>query len=180
MYKKAHKKIRVNTEEFSRNSTGEIMNSEIPNITSVNIVDENHIIIDSKEYIILDKVALDYLELTLPEKDMVYVYKLINMCGGKHNFILDKKDNPLTKEDLRVQLKLATTRFKSLMKTLFDRSVIGIYIVSKERKVYKYLTLNPTLARRNKILDAQLRKIFPDLTALVEDKTNQIQNSKEF
>lgn len=180
MYKQAFKKIRVKSEEFSRNSTGETMNSEIPNITSVNVVDDNHIIIDSKEYIIMDKVALDYLELTLPEKDMVYVYKLINMCNGKQNFLVDKKDNPLTKEALRDELKLATTRFKALMKVLFERSVIGIFLVTRDRKLYKYLTLNPTLARRTKVLDAQLKKIFPDLTAMVEDSTKKIPNSSNF
>lgn len=50
-----------------------------------------------------------------------------------------------------------------------DNSVVACTEVIKDRKKYKYISLNPTLARRVKILDVHLKKIFPDLTLMVKD-----------
>lgn len=165
-FKSSYKKAKhdPNTEYVNAGS-GETLNSEQGSITSYNVVDNNYCIVDSKEYVIIDKDALQYIKSILDARAMYYVYQLIDLCDGDKNALYDSNNNLHTRETLIKELDIARTTFSKLMITLHKESVIAYHDVYMTRdKRVRYILLNPTLARRTKRITNECRKLFRDLT----------------
>lgn len=177
--KPAYKRITKDLNDYVNVPTGETMKSELPNVTSLNVIDDEYFIIDSKEYVIVDKIAMSYLEKILPAKDMTYVYRMTNMCSGIYNILHTDEKKMHTRQTLQKEFNLASTRFKTLMKSLKDNSIIGYMDVTRNKQSYKHIVLNPTLARCNKRLHADAVKPFEDLTAYAKDAVVATRKGKQ-
>lgn len=177
-FKPAYKKITPNPKSNYVNSdTSELLSSEQPNITSYNVIDPNYFIVDSKDHVIVDKDALEYLKSILDPKDMYYVYELTGMCNGEYNIVYDRKSNPHTRATLMAEFNIAKTRFSKLLSTLYNEGVIShFYSKINRQKEVKHIILNPTLARRTKRISATTKQCFRDLAV----KPSVIQPSKQF
>lgn len=164
-FKPAYKKKKQSNEEYVNKSTGELLSSEQPDITSHNVIDHNFFIVSSKEYVIIDMDALRYVESILTNTEMSYVRQLFDMCKGDYNALYDKAENLHTRDTLMTELKVARTTFSRLMTQLHKNSIIAYHDVylTRNRRV-KYILLNPTLARRTKRVAAECKKLFKDLT----------------
>lgn len=158
------KAIHTGREGYVNPLTGETLQSEIPNVSSVNVVDENFCIVDSAEYVVIDDSAMRYLREVLPPQDVAKVYQMTEMCRGMYNLLYKDEINPHTRETLKVDLGIAHTTFSQLLSKLEKLGVIAYIIAWRDRRKYKYIMLNPTLARRGKRFYAECKKVFEDLS----------------
>lgn len=150
-------------EPFVNANTGEVFQSELPNVKSVNVVDPNFCIVDSVEYVVIDDNAMRYLRKLLPPTDVAKIYQMTEMCKGIYNALHKDEVTPHTKETLKTDLGIANTTFYQLMSRLEKAGVIGYLTTWKERRKYKHILLNPTIARRGKRFHADCRRLFEDL-----------------
>ena len=159
-----YKKKKIITADYVNIHTGESLSTELPNITSVNIKDQNFSIIDTLEYIILDSKALRYIQSICSNADMARIYRLSNMVRGIYNILHDNNEKPHSPQSLRVSLDYDASEFSRFMKRLHTKSIIHYIEGYKDNRKCKWIMLNPYLCRKGKRFHNECLCVFDDLS----------------
>lgn len=157
---KVSKKKKVNLEEYVHQDTGNYLSDTHPNITSVNIVNNDLHLITYKNYFIVSDEALDYISDKFNDPDMGKIYKLSRMVEGNFNIIMNKIKQPHDKESLRIDLDYSVNKFTDFLAKLFLHGVIGYIITMKNRRKHTVIILNPHLARKRKTIHKDTMEYF--------------------
>lgn len=165
-FENSYKKVKAKKTGYVNMETGELLDSEQPGITSHNVVDPNYCIVTSKEYAMIDKNTLRYLKSILPAKDIYYIYEMSLMTKGEFNQLHQEDDTLHDKKSLSEDFQLAKTRFNKLLRSLYDKSIIGYFKAVKNGKTITSIVLNPTIARSNRRFSQDLRDRFDDFEKL--------------
>lgn len=75
----ATQKQKINSDNYVNIHTGELLSSEITNITSVNKQNEDLVIISSDNYIIIDSKALDYIQREFSKVETGRILQMADM-----------------------------------------------------------------------------------------------------
>ena len=159
-------KEKINSSEYININTGELLQSEKPNITSVNKVFSNLKIIDSKEYIVIDSAALRYISQKFSNAELSRVVDMANMVQGQYNLVSQEDKTPHVDKTLSVVIDYnSPNKYKKFMDKLLRAGVIYYLIGYKNNEKVKYIMLNPYLARKSKTFDIQCLEVFSSFLA---------------
>ena len=140
-------------------STGEVFSPE----TTVNIKDENLVIVSSSEYVIIDSHALQYILSNFSHVDYGRILKMADMTNGTFNILYMDRKVPHTDISLMEELKYTRNKYADFMKRLYKKSVISYIYTMIDGKECKYIMLNPNLARKRKTIDKTCLAYFDTL-----------------
>jgi hypothetical protein len=140
-------------------STGEIL----PASTTVNIVDKDLVLVHSEEYVIIDSLALQYILQNFSPVDYGRILKMADMTSGVYNILYHNRKIPHTDASLMEQLQYTRNKYADFMKRLYRKSVISYIHTVKDGKEFKYIMLNPNLARKRKTIDKNCLTYFDEL-----------------
>ncbi len=114
--KRVYNKRKLDTSKYANIETGELLSSEIPNLTSTNEVNNDLVIIDSKEYIIIDSKAREYITKEFNKSDVGRIIQMTDMVNGIYNLLHNKNKIPHTKESLMPEVNLTRDKFHNFLK----------------------------------------------------------------
>jgi hypothetical protein len=140
-------------------STGEIF----PASTTVNVVDNDLVIIHSKEYVIIDSCALQYIIQNFTTVDYGRILKMADMVNGSYNILFHNRQEPHSDATLMEELDYTRNKYADFMKRLYRKSIISYIHTVKDGKEFKYIMLNPHLARKRKTIDKNCLSYFDEL-----------------
>jgi len=139
--------------------TGEVL----PASTTVNVKDEDLVIVSSEEYVIIDSHALQYILSNFTHVDYGRILKMADMTNGTFNILYQDRKFPHTDATLMAELKYTRNKYADFMKRLYKKSVISYIYTVIDGKEYKYIMLNPNLARKRKTIDKTCLGYFDKL-----------------
>lgn len=146
-------KKKIDSDKYVNVDTGETLTSEFGgDVGTLNKVNSDYVRMQSKDFFIIEKEAVDYLEGVLSKGDMGYVYMMCKMVYGCFNLLHDKNVVVHSKQTLMADLDLARNAFGRLMNRLEDKGVLYFILGKKDGKRVKYIMLNPNLARKTNTL----------------------------
>jgi hypothetical protein len=139
--------------------TGEVLAPD----TTVNIKNEDLVIVNSEEYVIIDSSALQYILSNFSHVDYGRILKMADMTNGTFNILYQDRKFPHTDLTLMAELKYTRNKYADFMKRLYRKSVISYIYTVIDGKEYKYIMLNPNLARKRKTIDKTCLAYFSKL-----------------
>lgn len=160
-----HKKTtrkKVDGEQFVDKDTGETLESAHPGVRSVNTVDDDVVIMHSKEFVVIDSVAFQYIAQNFSVTDIGRILKMADMTYGEYN-ILYNGDVPHSKDTLMEAMEYSRNKFASFMKRLERKSIVYYITGYFNDKPAKYIMLNPHLARKRKTINRECFEAFQDI-----------------
>ena len=160
--KNVYKKIKINFDNYINKDTGETLLSEQPNGKFI-MKDENLVIIHSKEYVVIDSQALEYIKDNFTQVEYSRIIQMGNMVKGKYNLLHNRSDDFHTNDSLMEELEYTRNIFAKFMKKLYEKSVIYYIHGHKNRQKVTYIMLNPFLARKSKVFDKECILAFEDI-----------------
>jgi len=134
----------------------------IDGVTSVNVPDQDLVIIDSDEYVIIDSEALRYIQNNFNPMDLGRILKMADMTYGEFN-ILHKGNTPHTSASLMEDLKYSRNKYSNFMKRLEKKSIIYYIVGYTNGKKVKHIMLNPYLARKRKTVHKDCIRSFENI-----------------
>lgn len=156
---------KIDGNQFVDKDTGETLKSAVPDIRSVNTVDENVVIMNSDEYVIIDSAALAYIQENFSPTDLGRIMKMTDMTYGEYN-VLYNGVTPHTTTTLMEELEYSRNKFANFMKRLHRKSIIYYLEGYVDDKKKKHIMLNPHLARKRKTFNKQCITVFEDIKQL--------------
>lgn len=125
--------------------------------------DDSLVIIDSKEYIIIDSKALSYILENFSTVDYGRILQMSDMTNGCYNILHKDKFTPHNDESLMKEIKYSRNKYLDFMKRLYDNGVV-YYLKGKKNGVeFKHIMLNPYLARKRKTISQDCIQYFQEL-----------------
>lgn len=161
MIKNLYKKKKIEGLEYLCLDSGEII--DFSNVTSLNEIDNNELLISSKEYVVIDTKSFNLVKTKLNNIDLSRIIFLGNMVKGNYNMVY-YNNKPLDKFKLKELLELTRNSFNNFMNKLLKNSVIAYIITYKNRKKHTYIMINPTFIRKGKIYNKSCMSVFKDLS----------------
>lgn len=160
---KRNRKIDINT--YVNTDTGETLISELKNSKSTLLVqdDTELYVADSKEYVVIDSKALEYIISNLSNSDTTKTLTLANTLKTDYNIIYNHT-RPHTLDTLAELLDITKDNVTKLVKRLNKLSILAYVVSTKDGQYQKCYLMNPSLARKRKSLNKELLEIFDDLT----------------
>ena len=150
--KKVISKLKINPSKYVNTETGETLHSENPNITSLNTYNKDLVIIDYKEYVIIDSKAITYITKHFSTTEVGRITKMADMVEGCFNILHNKNHNPHTDETLMLDIEYTRSKYSDFMKKLYKKGIIYYVTGYKNENPVKYILLNPYLARKTKAI----------------------------
>lgn len=163
MNTKVYNKEKLDTSKYVNIETGETLQSENPNITSVNKINKDLVIVSSDEYIIIDSKALVYIQKNFTNAEVARILDMSNMVKGCYNLLYKKDSTEHTKESLKEELEYTRNNFALFMKKLYVKSIIYYFKGFKNGKELTHIMLNPHLARKSKTFFVDCISSFEDI-----------------
>lgn len=145
-------------------TTGEVL----PAGTTVNIEDEDLVIIHSDEYVVIDSKALLYILDNFSATDYGRILKMANMTNGSYNILYQNRTVPHTDATLMEELKYTRNKYADFMKRLYKGGVIYYIKGVKDGVEFKHIMLNPHLARKRKTIAKDCLIYFDELKPKLE------------
>ena len=161
--KRVYNKRKLDTSKYANIETGELLSSEIPNLTSTNEVNNDLVIIDSKEYIIIDSKAREYITKEFNKSDVGRIIQMTDMVNGIYNLLHNKNKIPHTKESLMTDIEYSRNKFHNFLKRLLKKSLIAFIKSYKDGEEKTFIMLNPFLARKSKTFHKDCTSVFEDI-----------------
>jgi hypothetical protein len=162
--KNIFKKNTLDLGSYVNIKTGESLLDERPNISSVS-EKTNLVILHSKEYIVIDSKALDYVIRSFNRSDAFKIMEMADMVRTCYNVLFDrKKDVPHSKESLMDELDVTQSKFEAFLRKLLLHNIIYYIVGVKNRRKIVHIMLNPTLARKSKALSKDCTSVFANLS----------------
>ena len=158
------KKKVLDFSSYVNTKTGELLVNEIPNIASIN-TKTDLVIFHSKEFIIVDSRALDYVNSVLSTFEYSRVIQMADMVKTCYNVLFDrKKDVPHSKESLMDELDISRNTFEPFLRKLLLHNIIYYIVGMKNRRKIVHIMLNPSLARKSKAFSKECTSVFANLS----------------
>lgn len=148
--------------------TGESLSDEMPGVSSVVQIDQEHVVMHSDEYVILDSKAMAYIAEHFSPTDLGRIMQMTDMTYGDYN-ILYNGPTPHSRESLMDTLTYSRNKFANFMKRLEKKSIIYYITGYKDEKRVTYIMLNPHLARKRKTMHKECLNSFPDIRVKLLD-----------
>jgi hypothetical protein len=142
-------------------TTGEIL----PIGTTVNIVNEDLVIVHSDEYVVIDSKALAYIVDNFTPVDYGRILKMANMTNGSYNILYHDRKVPHTDRSLMDELKYTRNKYADFMKRLYKNGVVYYISGVKDGVEFKHIMLNPHLARKRKTIAKDCLIYFNELNS---------------
>lgn len=162
MTQKINIKKSINADEYVNIDTGELLSSEFPNVKTMNL-DSDLVLINSKEYVIIDSEALKYISAKFNNQDLGRILSMANMVNGRYNIVYNGKQ-PHTKESLQKELDYSVNKFRDFIDRCFTEGVISFLVSFVDKKKQKFIVMNPNLARKNKVFHQDTIQLFRDFS----------------
>jgi hypothetical protein len=140
--------------------TGEILFSEFPTTTSINVKDSDLAIVDYDEFITIDSKALRYILTLFNQADISRILKMADMVKGVYNILHDSKGSAYSPQSLRLSLSYNAAEFSRFLKRRHSKSVIHNVNGYKDDRKCKWIMLNPSLARKRKTFHKECLNVF--------------------
>ena len=121
-------KRKIDPSSYVNTVTGEILFSEFPSTTSINLKDANLTIVDYDEFMTIDSKALSYILTLFNHADISKILRMSDMVKGVYNVPHDVKGSAHSPQSLRLSLSYDAAGFSRFLKRLHTKSVIH-YIV---------------------------------------------------
>ena len=132
---------KINTDNYINTITGEVLFSEYPNLTSINVKDANLIIVDYGEFITIDSKALRYILTIFNQADMSKILRMADMVKGIYNVLHDEKGSAHSPQSLRLSLSYDAAEFSRFLKRLHTKSIIHYIAGYKDGRKCKYISM---------------------------------------
>lgn len=162
---KAYKKKKINPSDYVNIHTGQPLVDEYGSITSVNIPNNDLVIVSSNEYFIIDSEAMRYIADNFSSTEVGRITKMANMVSGCYNVLHSKQDIPHTNDTLMEEIEYTRDKFSMFMKKLHRKHVIAyLEVYSEDEKLVRHIMLNPTLARKSKGFHPKCTSVFQNLS----------------
>lgn len=154
MKKSIFRKQKIDSTKYVNIETGESLSDERGMITSVNIKNDEMVIISSNEYIIIDSKASAYIRRNFNKAEAGRILEMCNMIHGSYNLLCNHMKVPHTKETLMTDLDYTINKFRDFLDKLYKNGII-YYISGYKDGVEKiHIMLNPFLARKQKTFNS--------------------------
>jgi len=140
-------------------TTGEVL----PSGSTVNVIDEDLVIVHSDEYVVIDSRALNYILVNFSPVDYGRILKMANMTNGSYNILYVDRKVPHTDLSLMDELKYTRNKYSDFMKRLYKGGVIYYVSGVKDGVEFKHIMLNPHLARKRKTIAKDCLVYFDEL-----------------
>lgn len=163
--KKVNKLIEKDLSNYVNIETGETLLSELAcNNEKVKITKETDLVtISSKEFIIMDTEAWEYINTILNNVDRERILKMGHKVKTDFNIVFNNT-YPYTEETLAEFLNLHIKKFRSFISRLVKHNILSYIVCAPSGYVQKVYILNPTLVRKRKTFNKDLLNIFKDLS----------------
>lgn len=156
-------KKKIDTSIYVNTLTGETLYSEYPDTTSINLKNESHVILGSKNFIMFDSNAFKYVQTICSPADLSKILRIADMVKGDYNFVCGKDGTPHIPKTLRIALDYDESEFSRFMQRLFKKSIIYYLSGYENGKTHKWIMLNPTLARKQNKVHKDCLMVFENL-----------------
>ena len=163
--KKKTVRKKIDGNQFVNKGTGETLASTHPGIRSVNTIDDDIVIMHSKEFVVIDSTAFQYISKHFSVTDIGRILKMADMTYGEYN-ILYNGSVPHDNKTLMEALEYSRNKFATFMKRLERKSIIYYISGYFDDKPAKYIMLNPHLARKRKTINRECLDVFKDIKLL--------------
>lgn len=158
--KHAYNKKKIDTSKYVNVDTGQPLSDELPNITSVNIKNNQLIMVDYKSYVMINKDAIALLSTMITESDMGRLLEMADMIATEFNILFTKDDKIHNRDSLAIDLNLAPDNVTRLLNKFYKRGIIHYSKGILKGKEVKTIILNPYIARNRATIDARCCQIF--------------------
>ena len=160
---KRNRKIDINT--YVNTDTGETLISELKNTKSSLLVQDDTELytVDSKEYVVIDSKALEYIISNLSYSDTTKTISLANTLKTDYNIIFNHT-KPHNLDSLSELLGTNKDEITKFIKRLTKLSILAYVVSTKDGQYQKCYLMNPTFARKRKTFNKELLTFFDDLT----------------
>jgi hypothetical protein len=168
--KQVFNKTKIDTSKYVNIETGETLQSENPNITSLNSFKSDLVMIDYKEYVVIDSQALNYIVQNFSSTEIGRITKMADMVDGCFNILHNKESIPHTDESLMEEVEYTRNKYAEFMKKLYKKGIVYYVTGYKHNKPVKYILLNPYLAKKSKTLHKDCLNYFNPLSVKTNSK----------
>lgn len=117
-----------------------------------------------RSIILIDSNAFRYIQKIFSAADLSKIHRLSDMVKGTYNLLHDKNGIPHIPKTLRSSLNYDESEFSRFLKRLHTKSIINYLFGYKNGRKYKWIMLNPTLARKSKTFHKDCLNAFDDLS----------------
>lgn len=163
MAKSAFNKEKIDVNRWVDPKTGETLGSHYGEVTSINIRNNDVVVMKSESFYIMDEKASDYLEKILTVTELGYVTLMCKMAKDVYNFLHTKQNALHTKQTLMADLELARNAFNKLLAKLHRQGIIYYVTGYIKRKQVTHIMLNPFLSRKTNRISSDCYKAFQPL-----------------
>jgi hypothetical protein len=160
-------KEKIDASKYVNTETGETLESEQGQITSVNKPNPNYVKMKSDSFYIIDDEAIKYLSTILSKSDMLHLHNICVMVNGNYNILHDAQQREHTRATLMQDLDLARNAFGRLMIQLEKQGVIYYIVGYNKGARIKYIMLNPNIARRTNVIHKDCIKHFQSFKGMI-------------
>jgi len=161
--KQVFKKTKIDASKYVNIETGQTLQSENPNITSLNSFHKDLVLLDYKEYVVIDSKALAYITKYFSSTELGRITKMADMVEGCFNILHDKEHIPHSDETLMQEIEYTRNKYAEFMKKLYKKGIIYYVTGYKNNKPIKYILLNPHLAKKSKTIHKDCLTYFNPL-----------------
>ena len=161
--KNSFKKTKIDTANYINKETGESLQSENLNITSFNEINDDFVIIDYKNYIIIDYKAISYIEKEFTSSEKGRIFQIIQMIKGYNNFLHKANNEYHDRESLMKEIEYSRNKFSLFLNKLVKKGVLYELKGSWNRRVSKRFILNLYIARASKTTNKEIISYFDDV-----------------
>lgn len=150
-------KKRVNSNEYSNNDTGEVMSSELPDGSFIEVyTDSGNVKLTSDNYVTIDSDALAYAIRVLKKEDLSRLLVMSNDLRTSENAVYNNTE-PHTNESLQEALGFSSrSAYMGFIKRVTDLGFVyklrGRIRDTPGRYIYK---MNPYFARKKKFFKGE-------------------------
>lgn len=152
-----------NLDKYVNVETGETLLSElISERGNIKYTKESDLItIESKEFIVIDSIAMKYIKTLLTSKEYDRVMEMGNMLKTEFNVVFNYNipHNPNTLSD---ELKLSLDDLKRLVNKLVRKGILSYIVCAPSGFIQKIYMLNPTVIRKRKTFHKDMLTFFED------------------
>lgn len=161
--KQVFNKQKIDSSKYINKETGETLESEHPNITSLNTYHKDLVLLDYKEYVVIDSKALAYITKHFSSTEVGRITRMADMIEGCYNILHTKEHIPHNDESLMEEIEYTRNMYAEFMKKLYKKGIIYYVTGTKNKTPVKYILLNPHLAKKSKTIHKECLTYFDPL-----------------
>lgn len=159
-------KRKFNISEYINITTGETLASELINNNSSLYKEQRTelVTVSSKEYMVIDSKAFQYIAKNLNIQDAFRTSQLADTLHTEFNMLYNTNNTPHTLDSISNLFGISIDEVRRLIKRLEKLSILGYLKGTKNGKSIRLYIMNPSVARKRKTFNSEIFKIFDDLT----------------